>query len=427
MSSNRSLIRNTRGATLALIAVSMIVVLAMAALAVDLGMLIKTRAEAQRTADAAALAGASAFLSGPAVANVQPAIDRALEVAANNYVDANYVDTTGQTQQVSGGSTWAYTNEATVEVVPNDVLVRVTIRRPNVGTWFAEVLGIQLVPVLGRAAAVAAETGSARCVKPFAVPDIWQENSAMRSRGPYFETGDTDGDKEWDWTEHWVFDDATSPYNGTDYYEAYDPNVASGTQTGYGSPWRNGNGSSVVDDYGRLLVIKAQSPSGALGPGFFYPWRLPGLQGASDYFDAIVGCPVPGAVSVNVPYDVETGNMVGPTHQAIDSLISTDPYAQWDPMAGQVTGWNQGLYGTDWRNSPRVIKVGLMDPHEVINIHDGGHTQVTFNNFALLFLEGFQGGGNQAPLVARFLWFVSGTGNPGTSPGSLVRTLQLVE
>jgi len=427
MLAHRSLIRNTRGQSLALIALSMIVVLAMAALAVDLGMLIKTRAEAQRTADAAALAGASAFLSGPALAHVQDAIDRSLEVAANNYVDANYVDTTGQTQQVVGGSTWAYTTEATVEVVPNDALVRVTINRPNVGTWFAEVLGIQLVPVLGRAAAVAAVTGSARCVKPFAVPDIWDENSAVRSGGPYFETGDTDGDMEWDWTEHWVFDDATSPYNGTDYYEAYDPNVASGTQTGYGSPWRNGNGSGIVDDYGRTMIIKAQSPSAALGPGFFYPWRLPGLQGASDYFDAIVGCPVPTSVSVGVPYDVETGNMVGPTRQAIDSLISMDPNAQWSQVLGQVTGWNTTLYGTDWRNSPRVIKVALMDPHQVIDIHDGGHTNVTFNNFALLFLEGFQGSGNQAPLGARFLWFVSGTGNPGVAPGSLVRTLQLVE
>jgi hypothetical protein len=182
-----------------------------------------------------------------------------------------------------------------------------------------------------------------------------------------------------------------------------------------------------VDDYGRPMIIKAQSPTAALGPGFFYPWRLPGLQGAQDYQDAILGCPVPDSVVVGAPYDVETGNMVGPTNQAIDSLIALDPNAQWDPVAGQVTGVDQTLYGTDWRNSPRVIKVAMMDPHEVIDIHDGGHTNVTFNNFALLFLEGFQGSGNQAPLIARFLWFVSGTGNPGGGPGSLVRVLQLVE
>ncbi|NNG16478.1 MAG: hypothetical protein HKM89_08355 [Gemmatimonadales bacterium] len=119
--------------------------------------------------------------------------------------------------------------------------------------------------------------------------------------------------------------------------------------------------------------------------------------------------------------------MVGPTRHAIDSLISTDPNAQWDGVAGQVTGHDVSAYGTDWRNSPRVIKVAMMDPHEVIDIHDGGHTNVTFNNFALLFLEGFQGNGNQAPLGARFLWFVSGTGNPGGGPSSLTRTLQLVE
>ncbi len=423
---NGNLVRNTRGATLALIAVSMIVVLAMAALAIDLGMLIKTRAEAQRTADAAALAGASAYMGPAGPGQVQQAINRALEIAAQNYVDGRYVDTTGQTQQVSGPSTFAYTSEATVEVVPNDVLVRVTINRPNVGTWFAEVLNIRLVPVLGRAAAIASPSGNTTCVKPFAVPDLWDERSVMRPGGAYKETGDLDRDKEWDGNERWVFDDATSPYNGTDYYEKYDPNVVSSTQTGYGSTFRNGNGSSVVDDYGRLMIIKAQSPTAALGPGFFYPWRLPGNTGAQDYKQSIYeDCFNPAPVTVNTTYLVETGNMIGPTRQGIDSLINRDPLAQWNGSA--VTGHNTALYGPDWRASPRVIKVGLMDPHQVIDIHDGGHTNVEFNDFAVLFLEGFQGSGNQAPLVARFLWYASGTGGGGPTTGPLIRILQLVE
>ncbi len=421
----RGLVGNKRGATLAVVAISLIALLAMMALAIDLSMLFKSRGEAQRTADAAALAGASAFLNGPSPAQVQPAINRALQLAATNYVDGVFIDTTGQNQSVIGNSTWASTTEATVEVIPDSVKVRVWINRGAVGTWFARVLGINLIPVGAKAAAVAALTGVTKCVKPFAVPDMWDEQSNMRPGGPYFETGDLQPNRVRESNEHWMFDDATSPYAGNDRYEAYNPSVVSATATGYGSSWRNGTG--FTDDYGRNMVIKAQNPHSNLGPGFFFPWRLPGMQGANDYRSAILGCPYTGPITVGQPYDVETGNMIGPTRQAVDSLISLDSNAQWDPVLGQVTNHNQAAYGSDWRNSPRVIKVGLMDPHEIIDIHDGGHTQVTFNNFALLFVEGFQGSGNQAPLVARFLYFVSGSGSPGPAPGSLVRVLQLVE
>ena len=58
----RSRRSNERGATLAIIAVSMFLFLGLAALAVDLGLIKATGAPAQRAADAAALAGASAFI-----------------------------------------------------------------------------------------------------------------------------------------------------------------------------------------------------------------------------------------------------------------------------------------------------------------------------------------------------------------------------
>ena len=54
-------VRNKRGGVLVLYTVAMVAMMGMAALAIDLGMLRKSRAEAQRAADAAALAGASAF------------------------------------------------------------------------------------------------------------------------------------------------------------------------------------------------------------------------------------------------------------------------------------------------------------------------------------------------------------------------------
>ena len=56
------LLRSERGVTLALMAVTVFLMLGMAAIAIDYGMIKSAKAEAQRAMDAAALAGASAFL-----------------------------------------------------------------------------------------------------------------------------------------------------------------------------------------------------------------------------------------------------------------------------------------------------------------------------------------------------------------------------
>jgi len=420
---NRSLVRNTRGATLALIALSMMVVLAMAALAIDLGMLIKTRAEAQRTADAAALAGASAFQNGPiAVSMVQPAIAQALRLAANNYVDGKYVDTTGQTQLVTGPSTFAYTSEATVEVRPDIPLVRVTIRRPNVRTWFAQTLGITLVPVLGRAAAIAAESGSVNCIKPFAIPDMWQEDSAVRAGPPTRETGDSNGSGEWESGERWAFD----PVPGGDRYEAVQVGVASSTATGYGSHFRDLAPSGLTQDYGRQLIIKASDPKDAIGPGFFYPFQIDGTQGGGGnvYQNDIETCN-PLTVETGTPYPVEPGNMQGPTRHGVDNLIAQDSAATWDPFTETIINSRH----SNWRASERVIIVGLFDPTQTVGwpLPQGQTHSITFNNFALVFLEGFTGTAMSDPLIARFLFFANGAGPPGGGPAPLVRKLQLVE
>ena len=60
-----------RGAMLVLVAVSLGMLIGFAALAVDFGMLYDARSETQRAADAAALAGASAYLDYPTALEAQ--------------------------------------------------------------------------------------------------------------------------------------------------------------------------------------------------------------------------------------------------------------------------------------------------------------------------------------------------------------------
>src|SRR5215211_7411987 len=76
-----------RGVTLVMMALMMFLVLGMSALVVDYGMIKATKAEAQRVMDAAALAGASAFLiPDPATDYVAVATERAHEFAHKHQV-----------------------------------------------------------------------------------------------------------------------------------------------------------------------------------------------------------------------------------------------------------------------------------------------------------------------------------------------------
>jgi hypothetical protein len=68
-----------------------------------------------------------------------------------------------------------------------------------------------------------------------------------------------------------------------------------------------------------------------------------------------------------------------------------------------------------------VIYAPLFDPTLITT----GRTELKFNNVAVFFLEE-SGPGNQAPIVARFLYFAKGTG-AGETAGSLVKVPKLVE
>jgi putative Flp pilus-assembly TadE/G-like protein len=398
----KRVMRDRRGATLALVAVALVGLLGMGALTIDVGMLYDARAQAQRAADAAALAGASAFRDFARADASGPANTRALDLATRNSINGTLIPAT----------------DVTVEVIPDQDKVRVTVRRANIGLWLARVLGQNFGAVSARAAAAAAPAGGAWCVKPFAIPDIWDERNTDPGR-----TGqDRNANRQWDANEGWNYE----PGQGDSYVpgDPADPSVG----TGYGSAFRNGHGDGY-NDYGRQLTIKSQDPQTAITSGFFYPFRLGNSTGAQDYRDNISRCS-PDRVDVGTPYSVENGNMVGPTRQGIDDLLSQDPGARWNPTGGpDGRGAVEGSSYSDWRSSPRVVAVPLFDPSQIVGLQSGGNLQLTFNNIGLFFIEGFAGSGAQAPVQGRFLYYANGTGvGPGgATTGSLVRVLRLVE
>ncbi len=378
--------RRRQGATLVLVAMAMITVGTVAALAIDLGMLYKARSDAQRAAEAAALAGASAFVDFAAADASDSAQTRAYRFALSNAILNVPVDS----GEVRG-----------LEIIPDSQKVRVGVRRDSVGTWFAKLLGVSSVPVGASAAAVAVSAGGGSCVKPFAVPDTWLESG-----------DDTNGDQIEEDGENWSY----TP--GPDTYDPGNPDTpASGT--GYGSNVRDLPAPPYTNDYGRPLQLKLPDPSAVtpnLGPRQALPFTISGNP--NDYRDDFSGCA--DDVRLGTQYNLLPANPQTPveTQQVVDSLVNTDSQAHWDPTDKTI----EGSSFPDWRDSPRAIKFGLFDPSQLVP----GQIDVRLNNIGLMFLEGYDPTTNA--ILGRFLYYASGTGDPSNPAfGTLVKRLRLVE
>jgi hypothetical protein len=454
------------GSVPVIVALSGAALAAMLALGIDIGALYSARSEAQRAADAAALAGASAFLEYQQESARSVAIERAMNFATSNAIRGVPIEP----------------GDVTISVNLDSATVTAHIRRTGVPTWFARLFGTDAVDVAAQATAWAGAAGAAQCVKPFAVPDMWDET-----------TQDLNNNRIWDEGERWKYDPTTG-----DRYVRYSGPGGSHNETGYGSSWRDGyadgGGRTYKADYGRRITVKMTTPQDALVPSFFLPWVLPpdpdqaqcgssrtpgsgggggddgdgpgsggggsepgntrgkgwekwvekrkGLggpggppggpdgpgagggsgrdggqgRGAARYRQNICSCNA-SIIDLDTEYMIEPGNMVGPTFQGVQTLISEDPDAYWDDQSNTLVS----QYGMD---SPRVITVALFNPGE---ISQPGRQYIRFNNFARIFLE--EQSSSQESVTGRLLYYVPGVGTAGRTgqtTGSLVRVLQLI-
>jgi hypothetical protein len=402
----RRLLREERGATLALTAVMIAGVMSMLALALDLGQLHTAKVEAQRAADSGALAGASVFLNIlPASAALVPAEDKAIRFAVMNKVRNSNVDSA----------------EVQVQVDTNTRRVWVQVERQGISLWFAKLFGRKTSGVRASAVAQASPANSVDCLAPLALPDWWAETDP---------TEDVDQDRIWDFNEDWT-------YEGGDPQNWYAPSTPAlqANESGFGSTHRNGWGQGNPHynwDQGRDLIIKSQNPQQwSSRPGFFYPIRLPGNadgtvnpnQGARDYRDSFTDCRARN-MQIGDTIPMEMGNMVGPTISWVDDVVGLDPTGSWNVATNSPNspfGWN----------SPRLLTIALFSPEDIPNMQGGNHWVVP-NNFGLYWVEGCQnttGNGKcqaQSPIIGRFVQFAQGSGGGGQT-GSLVLNIQLIK
>ncbi len=339
-----------------MVTLGLIVFLGLAALAIDLGLLYVARGEAQRAADAAAHAGASYFMENLEATDDEIA-DEAIRIGLLNAVRGEASDI----------------QRTDVEVIRDERKVRVwahrTAKRENpVRTLFAGVLGMQTVDVNAMAAAQIWPATGAQCVLPIAIPDRWCI-SGIGPDGPCAEYSDG-------------LDSGETFEEGHYYVPWLHPHTEEPNEywTGFSE-----------ENYGDPLTIKPQDPHRAIQPGWFYAFRLPGVQGGAEFRDAISGCQTGNtAWGVGDYVDTEPGNMEEPTEDGFNALIDKYPDAYWDHQNNKPAGNPDHIAG---RTRPIVV----FNPE---NPPEQGSKPFQVANFAAVFVEGFDSNGD---IQARFV------------------------
>ena len=382
-SPRRSLYRDQRGMTLVFVGMGLLAFLSATMLAIDVGMFMVARTQAQTAADAGALAGAVSLVfddfndrsaGGPAVQN-------AVVAAQSNQVMSQAVSVT-----------------PTDVTFPTQERVRVDVYRTSsratpVSTLIAPVFGIPTVDIRATATADAVPANAATCIKPWAVPDKWGEVQT-----PPWDSGDTftafvnTGPNRGD------------PLPNPDIYVPPDQPGFTGYQQSPSGP-----------DYGRQVVLKVGNPQQAANASHFFPIALPPDSGGAWYEQNILGC-WPGAAVIGDLVPVEPGNMVGPTSQGTQMLIDQDPTAVWDAGTNRVV--------SSLSPSPRIVVLPVYDPLVYDTGRHQGRIDIQISNFVGFFIETMQGNDVVGRVVPMTGLIRGGTPVP---TGAFLRAIRLVQ
>jgi len=329
--------KREQGFVLVMVAFFLVALLGFAALAVDIGVLYGAKTSAQEVADAAALAGAFTFINNPTAPQPATANSHALQFALNN--------------SVMGQPITAADVSISTDVVAQKVTVIVSTTQ---NTYFARAIGINtanIANVTGVAEAAKYSTGSA-CVKPWFIP-----NTAFSASDAC--TACTAGEKL----------------------------ISGGEVTAF-----------AQSKIGQEFIVKSQDPHSAIGSGQFYAIQLPDSGGGNDYRTNIGTCSN-AYVRCGNSYSVETGNLVGPTKQGVTDLVGSPPSDTWVGVG--VYNTPNGLSDT----SKNVVLAPIWESCGLAGFCPGGKfpsgTGVTLQivGFAVLFLDGVQGGEVHAHLI----------------------------
>jgi hypothetical protein len=344
-------------------------------LAIDVGMFMTARSQAQNAADAGALAGATAlaFNDYNNRSSGGPAVSSAMTTALANLVVGAAVDVQPADVTFPLGPT-GLDNRVRVNVF------RTSNRSNPVATLIGPVFGVNTVDIGATATAEASPANAATCVKPFTIPARWQENSV--------------------------------PPNDT--FDRYD-NQGNILPNADVFPPPNG---VITWPVGTLKTLRAGTGNN-IESSFYFSWKMPGGTIGGDYYrENIYDCNsavfTPGVEMIQEP-----GNKVGETNQGIDILKLEDPSAEWDATNNRVINSNKNP-------SPRVFPIPLYDPEFLQNnVTHGRNASLKMVGWVPFFLE--DRSGNE---VYGYVTAMVGTIDPTAGPapaGSLMYAIRLVQ
>ena len=416
---------NDLGVSILIVSVGMIFVLGMAGLGVDLASLYVARSQAQRTADAAALAGATYWAKhGCASAtgtDITPNCKDNAKVRAQKAGEANLV---------AGAIPGLDISFPTLSV--SDPQIRVVAARDTahdnpVPTFFVKVFGIDTVNISASATAEAYNATNnstlvgSKCVKPWLLPDC-DPNTASTDGNPYCL-------------------DQHGNINGGHY--ASDPNLV-----------------------GSLITIKPGNPGQASGPSEFYPVFVQGDQASAsscptcassqnssgsqsgDLYRQNIECCIQNPVVCGTQtITAINGNMVGPTDQGVQCLIgqlnSGSGQDIYDPTTGTITAGSNNYYKLTGQisDSDSIITIPVYNGQVIC---PGGSTtgspslcnssaQVKVTGFLQVFVKDV--GAPSATVYAYVLAYVDcsggsngeGTGQPIVASGGSAIPVRLIQ
>ena len=361
-----SLHRDERGFNLVTIGLSMMALFGASMLAIDVGMLMWARTQAQLSADSGALAGATAlaYNSFTDRSASGPAVTVAISTAQSNRVQGAAPSVTPPDVEFPFNAVTGTNNQVQVTVH------RTQARQNPVPTIIASFFRMANADVTAVAMAAAYPADAAQCVLPFTVPDRWRERSRC-------------GAGTCTWLPTDTFEILTPQGNHQNvgpgpiaYPDVYiPPGDRSNPTTGY----------DAVRDKGVRLTLKSANGDN-IAPSFYNPYVIPGGTGGDYYRENIGGCNTT-ILRAGTLLTPEPGNMTGPTQQGMDQLIASDPNAYWDTGCNCVRGSSApGM-------SPRIRPLPLYNPDRYARSGDGGRSQPQLEivNYLGFFVERMQG------------------------------------
>src|SRR5688572_5543222 len=270
--------RDERGMSFVFVGVGFMAFVAATTLAIDVGMFMTARSQAQTAADAGALAGATALVfddfddrsaGGPAVRS-------AISTALNNGLMCPSVDV-GAADVLFPIGPGGVSNRVKVNVFRTDA------RDNPVPTLIGPVFGVPTVDINATATAEASPANAMTCVKPFTIPDRWTENT-----NPAWDTGDT--------------------------YERYDKkgDVIPNADV-YNRPGRAGySGYDTNKNTGIPLMIRAGCGH-QIEPTMYWSRKMPGDDIGADFYEENIAYCNTSVVGFGFLMAQEPGAMTGPT------------------------------------------------------------------------------------------------------------------